>query len=301
MANAPRYRYGDANPVKVPWKATFAINIGDCCFLDSSDTVTPPDQSSTMYPVKAAGSYTWQSAITDPTTAPTISANASPLGPGFTVAGAGFKVAYTYVTLAGAESTASSLSSAMNTNGNGINVQLAAGVPAGVYAVNWYVTTDGGNASTLRLAATTVGGSGTTLASPPASDAQQPPATSQVTALALTQAAFAKNFVGVSAQYYGGDAITATTLAYGVKDGYMRMDTGGAFDFACASATFNEGDLVGLAKATGNALDPQTVIAVATQSQAIGKVVQGGVSITTVRVMIQGQRNLTSRPQYPKN
>lgn len=303
MSNLMRYRYGDANPRKLAWKATYDFNIGDCMWLDSTDTVTPPDQASSVYPVKAAADLTWQTAITDPTTAPNITAVSSPYGPGFTVASTGFKVAYTYVTLSGLESTASSLSSAMSTNGDGISAALPAALPAQVYRVNWYVTTDGGDATTLKLAGSSVGGYGIVLSGPPASDAAAPPSSSQVTATALTQALFAQRFAGVSAQYYNGDAITATTLPYGVKDGYARIDSGGVFDFACdASSNFNEGDLVGMEKDSGgNYLYNQQVIAVPTQAQAIGKVVQAATSTSVVRVQIFGQKSLVSRPTYPNS
>lgn len=298
MANLMRWRYGDTNPRKLAWKATFGISIGDCCWLDSTDTVTPPDQASSVYPVKKASDLTWQTAITDPTTAPNITAVASPYGPGFTVASTGFKVAYTYVTLYGQESTASALSSAMSTNTDGISAALPAGLPASVYKVNWYVTTDGGDATTLKLAGSSIGGYGIVLSGPPSSNAAAPPATSQVTATALTQGLFAQRFAGVSPQYYNGDTITSTTLPYGVKDGYIRIDSDGVFDFACdASSNFNEGDLVGMEKdSSGNFLYNQQVIAVPVQAMAIGRVVAGTTSASVVRVQIFGQKSLISRP-----
>lgn len=296
MANAPRWRYGSTNPRKLPWKVAYNIDIGDAVFLDSADTVTPPDQSATVYPAKSAADMTWQTAITDPVTAPTVAANATPLGPGFTVAGAGFKVAYSYVTPEGLESIVSSLSAAMSTNNNGIDAELVAAVPTGVAKVRWYVTTDGGAAGTLRLVGETSGSNGIAIGGPPASDAAQPVSATQVSATALSQAYFAKRFAGISSQYYGGEAITSVQLAIGVKDGYFRANSGGVFDFDCASATFNEGDLVGMAKASGNNLENQKVEAVLTQAQAIGKVVQAATATTTVRVEIFGQKSLVARP-----
>lgn len=288
MANAPLYRYGDSIPVKMPWKVAYDINIGDLLFLDSTDTVTPPDSSAALYPVKQAGDFSWSSAIADPTTAVTIAATAATnLGPGFTVAGAGYKVAYTLVTADGLESGPNTLSAAMNTNTDVITV-TGVTVPAGCTGVRWYVTTDGGGASTLQLVIDDSNGygRGVVIVGPPPSDAPAPPAASALTATLVTQAAFTKKFAGVSAQYYGGEAITSTSLAYGVKDGYIRGDAGGVFDFPCASATFNDGDLVGVAKASGNALNPQKVVGVSQQAAAIGRVVMGGGSLTTVRVAL---------------
>lgn len=299
-SNTFRYRRGDANPVKVPWKLNFAVNIGDAVWIDTAETVTPADQASAVYVGKPAGKYTWQTAIADPTTAPTVTAvSATGVGPGFTAASGGFKVAYTYVTPDGIESTQSGLSSAMNTTGDAIEVTGVA-APTGVRWVRWYVTTDGGGASTLKLCGQTDYGNGITLAGPPASDAPAPPSTaSLLTALLLTQVGFVKAFAGVSAQFYDGTATTSTTLPYGVKRGYFRVDTSGVFDFACAaSSNFNEGDLVGLAKDTGNSLDPQTVVAVSYNIAAIGHVEQAATSTSTVRVKIASSKYQLPRPSY---
>ena len=292
-SNLMRYRFGDANPLKVPWKLANAFNIGDFIYIDTADTVVTPADG-TLYPGKAAGSFTWQTAIADPTSAVTIAAAASPQGPGFTVAGAGYKVAYTYVTADGLESGPNTLSAAMSTNANGINVTGVA-VPAGVVAVNWYVTTDGGAAGTLQLVAQTPYGAGLTIVGPPPSDAPAPPAASSLSATLLSQVAFAKKCVGVSAQYYDG-----VTAAIGLKDGYFRVDSGGVFDMGCASATFNDGDLVGLAKDTGNTLNPQSVVAVtlAHKAAAIGVVRQGGATLTTVRVELFSNKLRVSQVKF---
>ncbi len=65
------------------------------------------------------------------------------------------------------------------------------------------------------------------------------------------------------------------------------MDTEGTFDFACsASVALREGDLVGPAKQSGSALEPQKVAKVAHSSLAIGRVVKGNnmTAIVTVKI-----------------
>lgn len=103
------------------------------------------------------------------------------------------------------------------------------------------------------------------------------------TDLPTTQGNFVKQFAGVAAQAYDG----SNGNAYGIQDGNLRVDTAGVFDFACASATFNAGDPVGPAKDVGNNLTGQTVVAVASLADAIGRVVQAYPNATTtVRVEI---------------
>lgn len=138
MTDVFRYKYGDTNPVSVAYKAGSAVSIGDCCFIDSSDSHT----------VKSAVNFTW--------------------------------------------------------------------------------TTD----------------------------------------LPTTQAAFIAEFIGVSAQHYDG-----TNVTYGIKDGKLRMDTTGVFEFDTADSSHNVGDLVGLAQGTGNTLNPQAVTTVSDEAHAIGRVV----------------------------
>ncbi|MFN3628088.1 MAG: ABC transporter substrate-binding protein [Parvibaculum sp.] len=75
--------------------------------------------------------------------------------------------------------------------------------------------------------------------------------------LSQTQTDFVAKFLGVSAQRKNANQTQPGTG--GGPAGFVRVDTGGVFEFACASATFNVGDLVGCAKDTGNALLSQTV------------------------------------------
>lgn len=104
------------------------------------------------------------------------------------------------------------------------------------------------------------------------------------TNLVTTQGNFVPVFAGVAAQPYDG----SNASAYGIQDGTLRIDTSGVFDFACASATFNAGDLVGVAQDGANSnLAGQTVAPVAAVADAIGRVVQPyPTATTTVRVAI---------------
>lgn len=102
------------------------------------------------------------------------------------------------------------------------------------------------------------------------------------TDLATTQANFHPLFVGVAAQAYDG----TNASAYGIKDGKLRIDTDGVFEFATASASYKVGDLVGPAKQTGNLLEPQKVAAVANEGRAIGRVTEETSSSTRVKVRI---------------
>lgn len=103
------------------------------------------------------------------------------------------------------------------------------------------------------------------------------------TDLATTQSDFAATFLGVSGQ----KKVAATARVYGnSEDNKIRIDAEGIYEFDCASATFAVGDLVGPAKQTGNALESQKVVAVATEARAIGRVAEAGTSVTTVKVQI---------------
>lgn len=103
------------------------------------------------------------------------------------------------------------------------------------------------------------------------------------TDLATTQAAFRLKFLGVAAQKKRS---TDTTVKGNSVANQIRVDTDGVFEYDCASATFEVGDLVGPAKQSGNALESQKVVGVATDSLAIGHVVERGTSITKVKVKL---------------
>lgn len=90
------------------------------------------------------------------------------------------------------------------------------------------------------------------------------------TDLATTQTAFAQKYKGVAA-----DRSQA-----GETDDIM-VHTAGVHDFDCASATFETEDFLGPAKASGNALENQKVVAVATAALSTGKVAKRETSTVT--------------------
>jgi hypothetical protein len=112
------------------------------------------------------------------------------------------------------------------------------------------------------------------------------------TDLATTQTAFVLKFLGVSGQQK--DA-TLPRVFGNASDNVIRIDAGGVFQFDCASATFEVGDLVGCAKQTGNFLESQKVVGVATEALAIGRVIERGTSITRVKVQILSKLNPIAR------
>jgi hypothetical protein len=84
------------------------------------------------------------------------------------------------------------------------------------------------------------------------------------TDLPTTQAAFHTSFLGVAMQ-----------RSRSTDTDPIRVATSGVFEMACASATFNIGDLVGPAKDTGNALQDQAVVAVGAggnEGKAVGRI-----------------------------
>jgi len=112
------------------------------------------------------------------------------------------------------------------------------------------------------------------------------------TDLATTQSDFRALFLGVSGQQKAaGDA----RVFGNATDNVVRVDAGGIFQFDCASATFEVGDLVGPAKDTGNALLDQKVVKVTPEASAIGRVVERGTSITRVKIQILSVLNPLAR------
>lgn len=187
-------------------------------------------------------------------------------------------VVATYVTDYG-ETEPSSAGTATPTAGAALRV-TAITLPDGVRGVRYYVETAAGSGE-YRLYAETRGESFLITGYGPAG-APEPPAATSLGALAMTQAAFVQKFVGMAAQRYDG----TNASAYGIKDGNLRFDRGGVFEFDTASASYAYGDLVGLAKASGNALENQKVAAVANRHLAIGRVVKPTSSSTKVLVEV---------------
>lgn len=100
---------------------------------------------------------------------------------------------------------------------------------------------------------------------------------------ATTRTNFTALFLGVSGQKK--DAGVDTVYGNGFAN-QIRVATAGVWEFDCASATWAVGDRVGVAKATGNALESQKVVKVTALAEAIGRCVRSGTSLTRVRVQI---------------
>jgi hypothetical protein len=119
--------------------------------------------------------------------------------------------------------------------------------------------------------------------------------------LAATQDNFAKYFLGIAAQ----SKRSTDTVPYGNSNqglvAAIEVNTTGVYEGPCASATFEIGDLLGPAKASGNALLSQKLVKVTSEAEAIGRVVERGTSITSVKFQIistlvpQGRRTLPAQ------
>jgi hypothetical protein len=276
MAGSVVYRFGETNTIHLPLKSGTALNIGDLSYSDNTDSGT----------LKPASSVSWASAVATPS-APTCADSGVAIDAGeLTNALTGVKISYQFPWGEGALSSAGTATPTAHAAILVSGSPLVPPTPA--LWTNIYVETSAGS-GTYKLWGITYGahvlvysyGAGQTFA------AGNPTAGVAVTSAALdvTQYNFAQQFMGVSAQYYDG-----TLLGYGIKDSNIRVDTDGFFDGACASASFNVGDYVGCAKASGNALDPQTVIAVAHSSLAVGRVAIQTTSLTTVRFRLLTKR-----------
>jgi len=89
--------------------------------------------------------------------------------------------------------------------------------------------------------------------------------------LALNQDAFQQYFVGVALQQSRSGDTDEIAIA-----------VAGEHEFACAAATFSNGDMVGACEtAAGTALEDQKVVAVTAESKAIGVVAKNYASNTT--------------------
>jgi hypothetical protein len=133
--------------------------------------------------------------------------------------------------------------------------------------------------------------------------------------LLQTQKDFVSQFLGVAGQTIRGVGVNGATVGDrlpfgnsipqgapaggggtgapnpGNSGASLRVATSGVYQFPCASATFKVGDLVGPAKAAGNALLSQKVVAVTVSSAAVGVVVEAGTSITSVKVRLMSVLN----------
>lgn len=112
------------------------------------------------------------------------------------------------------------------------------------------------------------------------------------TNIGTTQTDFAAIFAGVSGQRKEADVARVDGNS---EDNAIRVSTTGIYEFDCASATFTVGQLVGPAKQTGDLLESQKVVGVATEALAIGRVVEAGTSITKVKVRLLSKMLPTAR------
>lgn len=109
-------------------------------------------------------------------------------------------------------------------------------------------------------------------------DARAAAETTWDTSLAVTQENFHDVFLGV--------ALTAHGAADAASE--IMVATRGRFEFDCASANFAPGTLVGPAKQTGDALENQKVVTVATANLAVGRATMVLTAATKVPVEICG-------------
>ncbi len=109
---------------------------------------------------------------------------------------------------------------------------------------------------------------------------------------ATTQTAQSAGFVGISVQQKTANVARVFGNA---EDNVLVVASGGVWEFDCASATFEFGDRVGLAKQSGNLLESQKVVGVATDLLMIGRVAKRGTSITRVQVDLLGKLDPAAR------
>lgn len=101
------------------------------------------------------------------------------------------------------------------------------------------------------------------------------------TNLATTQANFVTKFIGWSNAQKAANVAKVTGYP---TDNEIMVEVGGVIEYPATSDTYAVGDLIGPAKASGNALESQKVAKVSTEAAAIGRCRTKGTSITTVQV-----------------
>jgi hypothetical protein len=266
---ATRVIRGDTDPIFPPVLTAQAVAWGDLVALSSGNVVRAEDTS-------------WGTAVATPT-APTVANGSTAVGSELTNALTGVKISYQFPW---GEGTVSAAATTTPTAASTIKVSGASLVPAtNALWTNVYVESAAGS-GTYGLWGRTYGedvyvnsyGLG---AAPYAGNAGGVVALSGATQ--VTQYAFAQAFAGRAAQ----TKVAATARVYGNStDNVIRVDAAGIYEYPCASATFAVGDLVGAAKASGNALESQKVVAVAHQALAVGVVAEAGTSVTAVKVKL---------------
>lgn len=108
--------------------------------------------------------------------------------------------------------------------------------------------------------------------------------------LATTQTAFCLRYAGVVMATYTGSTFSGDgPNEYGLQSGYVMVYEDGVFEDTCASASMKAGSLVGIAKASGNALESQKVVQTSTEVTSIGRVYEDTSSSTVVKFTIHPQ------------
>lgn len=267
MSDNYRYRYGDTDPVEAIIATVQAAALGDLVAYESNTLVRAEDES-------------WIAAVATPS-APTVAASTVSRGTALTNALTGVKVSANFPWGEGALSAAGT---ATPTAAFGLKVTLAA-APTSAISWNIYVETAAGSGVYQLQQIAPIGADIVYVDSYGAG--QVPPTAVLTDATTMTQYNFCKNFFGVAMQRKLANVATPGTG--GGPANFLRVARAGVFDFACASATFNVDDLVGPAKQTGNLLESQKVVAVTHRLLAVGRVVDGGAALTTVRVRLMGK------------
>lgn len=263
-----KYLYGNTRQGLFDLKSGVAVVKGDHLYRDASDSNK----------VKPAGSFTWGTAVATPS-APTVANGTAAIGTGMTNAATGVKVSLNFAWGEGALSAAGSATPTLNAG-----IQIAAldiSGFTGALSRNIYVETAAAS-GIYKLWGTDNGGANLITGY---GSQRVPPTAVTSSATDVTQYSFHLSYAGVADQSY--DGTTAGLNTAGIKDGKIRVLQDGVFEENTAAATYAPGDLVGLAKQSGNLLEPQKVVACSGKSQAVGRVAEGlGTSATLVRIRI---------------
>lgn len=227
-----------------------------------------------------ASDTTWASAVATPS-APTVANGGTAVGSGLANSLTGVKVSANFPWGEGALSAAAT---ATPTLASTLKITLAA-LPTGATSWNVFIESAAGNATYLLYETVYTGGA--VIYATGYGTGRVPAASAVLTdATTMTQYNFSRYFIGISNQR----KVANVARPFGnSEDNRMIVCQGGVYECDCASASFDVGDYVGPAKDTGNTLMDQTVIEVAHESLAVGRVVQAGTSVTKVLVEMYGK------------
>lgn len=273
---SPKYLNNDFVPVVAPWVTAQVVAVGDLLTLSAGNVIRADD-------------VTWAAAVATPA-APTVADTAVSVGSGMANAATGVKISYQFPWGEGALSAAGTATPTLNAQLKVSGAPLVPPAPA--LWTNIYVETAAGS-GTYKLWGVTYGS--TTLVD--SYGAGQVPAAANPGAAAvlsdattITQYNCNLGFLGAAMQASPSD--TSKARVYGnSKDNVIGVATGGVWEYDCASATFAVGDLVGPAKASGNALMGSKVAAVVHDTLAVGRVVEAGTSLTRVKVRLFSRKS----------